>query len=535
MIITLWRQPLFKLFLIALPTYWLLILNDGSYYDGMGLRVWRETQTFDFFDKWFWDVGKPILTFIYWPVLKSQYWVILTKLINFFSLVATAFLFFRILKSSRLFENREAFFISALTLTYSGVQMAAENAALQYILLFPVYLLGFHFYQLSFTAQGGKKAALKFAAASFTFLGFFTHSLLLLHYLFLFLILVPQRIQHPKISLVKTVLQLSDAVLWPLVYWVFRNLFFPPQGIYKDYYKLDFTFDGLMQGIVSLVKFPIYSELKNSFLISPNYFVSILFFAAATYLFWNLQKASIDIPQKKVKFLGVAFIGGVGLVLSAIPYILVRQYFEQFGWSTKNHVLFGCVLALTIYGVVGLLTNWLKLSNLRFPLMSTIILLFCINSNKNYLDLQFSSIKDSAVHFHLGNSKVAKESSVFQICDEYFVPRLPDLYYTHISSFIFYMAFRDMKRTGIVISNPSQANYLDSDSVKNIIKGHAEILATPEVDANGNQALVRILPGIDQKLWISTFEYYRLKFFEPQLLPQFYQKILKLEVVELSL
>ncbi|OQW46793.1 MAG: hypothetical protein A4S09_02480 [Proteobacteria bacterium SG_bin7] len=512
--------------------HWLILLNDGVYYDGILVQSWRNLHPFSFLNQWFWDVGKPLLSLIYFPVLYFSNWIFISKLVNFICLFFTSYLIRRILEHSKLFSPRDALAISLLALSYSGIQMAAEMAALQYYLLFPVYLFGFFLYQISFDKYKSAKLRLQIAGGVVCFAGFFTSSLLPLHYFFTALLAYELKLKR-NWNFTRLIFELKYVLVLPVVFWITRGVLFPPNEIYKKYYFIDLNWQSIKDGYLSLINLPVMGEFLNSLSPYSSAFISVLSIVALTLLFYFLQDSSESSEKSKLSPFLILLSGIIVLLLGSFPYIAIRQYFDQFGWSTKNNVLVGTGMGLLLFGIIGLITLPKPLSKYRYSLMATFVVLFSLNANKNFVDLQLGSIKHNAFISEASKNSSFQSGSLFELKDEFYIPRLPNLYYSHNIAYVFYLATNDLKRNGKILEKDETPKFVDPQEAHKIISGHAPILATPDVNVKGRQYYINIKRRDNRPESNIVYEYFKLKFLSPERLEKFYSNLMDIHIREI--
>lgn len=520
-----YRHPIFIIFLVTLACHWLVIFNDGVYYDGWLLDSWvREAKSLSFFNEYFLNVGKPIFGVFFWLISLAPSWLSLAKTIAFFSVFLIGVLQWKLLKHS-VFDDKQSLAITLISISYPGFSMLVEPVTLQYIASYVLFLYGLYLFLKSLNRKNGFFVLRVIANASI-YLGFFMGSLLFLHY-FCLVYLLSNSLKNFG-ALKSKLISSLDLFLLPLIFLVTRSIFFPPKGIYTEHYALKFNLEILKNVYKSFSSELLVGELFR-FWNTYSSLINIACFALLLFLLRRFTKIQDFINgQKKYN---VVFIGVVALLSVALPYALVNQRFQSLGWSTKNNILVGLPLAVVLFAIAEAVPVKLQM---KLIFLAAVFFHFIISNNHNYLNLQVASVKDKAVTEQLKKNPDVATSSLFKVYDGCRIAGFSPQYDSYFISFVLSKGFEPVSKNGRVIGNLSLSKFSSVESEK-IIQGYVPYLATPKVDPNGPQALIELAAPNQQKSYFEIVsKYYFNKFFQPNELPTYLRSLCSVKVTPLN-
>lgn len=138
----------------------------------------------------------------------------------------------------------------------------------------------------------------------------------------------------------KSALKYIDLLLVPIIYFVIKQVFFQPYGLYQNYNKVSLGSAtdaalGTLRNTVSAL-YPVFYECYLVLIEYPLVIgiVAIVVFAIISKFFTEFKFEKTSKPVWKLFFLGVLF-----LILGTYPYYVVNAYPHPYNWSSRHQIL----------------------------------------------------------------------------------------------------------------------------------------------------------------------------------------------------
>ncbi len=195
--------------------------------------------------------------------------------------------------------------------------------------------------------------ARRVAALGLYLCSFFTASLLVLYILPIALAgyIVWKSAKEP---LPTFALRHADFLVLPVVYWVFRGVFFAPSGVYETYNTL--TLRGLERVPGMLMAIPAQVLVEPlSRAVTVGGLLGVV--AGAGVAVWLLRRDRVGEHRGSVPALALALVGIAALGLGVFPYLAVGKVPTLWDWASRHQLLVplgaGLLAAAAVRGVGG--------------------------------------------------------------------------------------------------------------------------------------------------------------------------------------
>lgn len=490
---------LLVIFVFALLSHGVMLLNDGLYWDGWLVDSWQRTRNWPVMKRFYSEVGMPLLYLLHRLLGPAPARIFMYRLIAFASTVLSAAAVYCLSVRIGVLSEPYSLLLALLYLSYTGYHMNVDTVVgIQYTL--PTALFYWAAY-LALAAQDYSGVAhwgSRVLALGMFFLAFNANSTLVYYFGFLALkILLPLRsVDASWISIFQESLRNIDFIVLPFAFWVLKNKLTPRHGHYADYNRIRIDPMGLLFGLLNAVRHgleapiiaPIRGAVTKGYLWIPSA-AFILAYIALTYSARHIPPLASSVA------LGSVVAGGALFFLAALPYVLVGQPFFPLGWNTKHHMLFHLPVALITLGLAGLLLS-------GTALVSAIVAMLVANAahlNLTYLHHLAVSVKNRSWLHKLSRSKKAENASIFLVTDLHSIrgdPSNPDQ--EHRPAYLFYMfewLWADKRRCGFPVAEDFHRR-LQSEEVSERVRSTTLDYDMQNVDRRGGQIKLVITDGL---------------------------------------
>lgn len=259
--------------------------------------------------------------------------------------IAMTLLFYATLSSLKLLEKRQVQFLTLLfcIAPLNFAKWSAINCpAMIHVTLF---FIGFYFL-VQFLITG--KFALRLAAVVFLAVSFPINSLLFFYYAAFILVLTSMRIvTTDKTTWRKAVIKFPDLFLVPIVYWIWKGMFFKPYGNYTNYNAV--TISSLFKATLKSWQTIWFSWVDPIFVSLCGGFIGGI---VLLLLFFVIFRKSLFVEMPRAKKI---FLTGILLFIAAgIPYLAVGKLPRLEDWHSRHQILMPAGFALLTFSLCEL-------------------------------------------------------------------------------------------------------------------------------------------------------------------------------------
>lgn len=352
-------------------------------------------------------------------------------------------------------------------------------------------------------------------------------------------------------SLRRSFLRYPDFALLPFLYWGWKRIFTPNSGFYVDYNKPTLSADVLVQTSRSLWEGFVLSECYGLFDSGLWVALSVLVVALAAFLLCRCSRwlASLGGVGSSA---GLLLIGMLLLLAAALPYAVVNQSFQSFGWLSRNCILFPLPLGMMITGAIGLSAAAFAPERPAVPwlLLCFVVLLAIGSANRTTLRWQAFGAKQVSIAEKLRASFAQDPPVVVQLRDYFLLPQTiyfyPPIIWTHILSYgrgtprTFVVETTQMAPDQIVSGADGRHERrvtvlgIDEASLVAALEQTTMPYALTGIPRVGSQALAIVEPG---ELGVDAvglgWEYLKRRLFDRAAIPAFLDQLTSVQVREL--
>jgi len=342
-----------------------LVLTNSSYYwdDYTVVKVPAPDVYLSFI-----DAGRPIFAWMHSHIAPAKHSFVIYRYSAFILYFLAALMFFLNLKRLKYISNAENIW---LTLFFCLLPFNSSRhllIMLQYTLCLFSLLVGLFLFQ-----QRYKNYTYRVISHLFLVLSFTIEAHIVIMYALLALLAL--EVCLAKKPLKPWLISMADYLAIPVLYWVWRGIWFSPSGALagmNNISKRDLLLSPLH--IWNSVYWSIYIKFLNAIKImaDPFYLLTgLLFFA----LIWSFSK-NWHFKNKARKSLTGIFIGIFLLFAAAFPFVVVGKIPLDYDWNTRYQFLFPFGVSLIVLFSISFIP-W----NLARRLALCLTVVVCVNYN----------------------------------------------------------------------------------------------------------------------------------------------------------
>ena len=393
-IINLIKKKKYILFILTayLISYGLIIFNKGVFWDDW---VWIN-RDFSFYKGISDQMGSE------WSYLWTNFMythITLAKVLVFIFNLITTYLFYKIIiKHFNPFET----FILVLFFAIMPINYVRSMLNISmYSLCLMLFYIGFYLVEKNLEKN---RIIIRIISYLF-FLLSFNMSSLLFFYLVVALYVWWKKYNFKKFG--KVLVYNFDYILLPIIYFIFKRLYYIPYGLYDSYNSFSLS---------TLVKSPVYLGLsiyEFTFdllqLVVSQAFQSSLLLLFIIIIFIFLKNEDI----KKLNWnKNVFYVSIVLVIIGLVPYLLVGKIPSLIDYNNRHSILLGAGLTFLSFTSCALMIRHLN-KNSSLVLLSFVIaslVIFNVNTSKEFL---LYSYKLDSILYHFKNNDVIRDNTTF--------------------------------------------------------------------------------------------------------------------------
>lgn len=388
------------LFIFYSLSHGLLIFNRGIYWDDWVLLNLPHRAISPFF----YQGGFPLTALFHNFFLYLPNEIIFYRCFIFIAYFLPALLLNKILTNIKKIDRNSRFFLIIFYLIFPVNQ--ARVALINSPTAFYHLLFWFGFW-LTAKYLKNKQIFFRILALLFFYLSFFINSLIMFYLIVLMYIGYVERKDNRKYL---------DFLLLPFLFWIMKNVYFKPVGLFKGYNQI--VFNQLILSPFLAIK-SLYSSfieiIIKSFATSFAYLYILV--PVMIVIFYILKKRITYLPElnlkKNIKFI---VLGLFLFIIALVPYYAVGLKPASQDWSSRHQLLIPLGIAFLVY-YSGLLISKFK-QNILLMIYSLLISIFTITNIKTNLDYLKDWYKQLSIIENIKNNHTIKENRTFLVDDK---------------------------------------------------------------------------------------------------------------------
>lgn len=206
----------------------------------------------------------------------------------------------------------------------------------------------------------------------------------------------------------------SDFILIPFVFWVARTIFLKPTGIYAAEGYREFSISSVLLSPINLMlafiqNFVGIGVLSESYSISKTHALLFIAIFIMIYIFIRKYKLAMQLNDKRLLYVGLYF-----FIAGAFAYIMVGLSISFDTFNSRNQILLRFGAAFLIFYLVSLIHS----QKAQKLIITTIISIFIVATISNQLQFQKSWFKQLALEKAFAQEKLLSEGINFVIIDQ---------------------------------------------------------------------------------------------------------------------
>lgn len=422
--------PIFLIVTICFLTNWMLLINDGFFWDDNLIYVLFETKNYNELHAWSLEMGLP-LNYFYLIINDYLFGFNNHRLISFISIVISSALVHDIFRHYSRMSIFAGFAFVSLYISLYPFKTTVLLSTLQYQLSLFFFLLAV-FLRLNYSLNNNSfvRLLVQIIFIILSLVSFATASILVLYCFYMMFDYFHSAeyksraftFSHAYIYAQKNLL----LMLLPFIYWLVKSVFFPVHGLYSGYNSINLDLNQLIHVFKSFFEsFFVYGLFYNLWVNSPrSIFLISLTFVLLSIILGRNSYGSVGRISKGCKYSCCIFGSSVFILITALPYMLVNAAPSFGGWNSRHYILWTVSAPVFVFAVLYIYVDKLKemsgAVSLNFIFYSSIICIVVagiFSSNYVYLDYQVQAIKQHAVVENLKKRPDLKIYSVFWIDD----------------------------------------------------------------------------------------------------------------------
>lgn len=435
------RKETFLITLFYSMAFGFMLLNDGIFFDDWVLYN-VDTSCIRSIAS---QVGLPWLSQYYVKMLSLNS-MIVCRVVVFTSYLLAALLLYGVLQKIKEISNRErlliTLFFALFPVNFARITLITSQFTISYLLFF----LGLFLLSQYFTR---KETLMRISALLFLFLSFFSLPSLLVFYVIVILFIAYMESRNIKTitGFLRFPLRYFDFLAVPFVFWVIKNVFFKPYGLYAGHNEVISA--NLLSAICKLngvFGTSFIAPLQEAFqYINANYLTIILSALLLSVFAYKAYFAKQDNSESN-DFSFLLF-GLLAFVLSVYGYLVVDKVPTSLEWYSRFQILVPLGASFIIVYLVRIFFN----DKARALVYSTIIVLFICANSLGYLSYQKDWFKQLSLVENFKNSEIVKNNSAFIFNDKTLILNARHrTYYFYEYTGLMKSAFNNERRFGTV-------------------------------------------------------------------------------------
>lgn len=408
--------------LLYVVSFILMVVNDGAFWDDW--MPYNEGAE-ELLPKIYTQTSRAWFGYFMYFLLSVQKSFIFPRIVIFISYLIPVFAVNYVLSKIKEIEALDRFFIVAMFALFpvNSARIAVVNMvyAMSYLLFFTGLCLVVKY-------KEGGKLLYRLLALPVFFLSFFTNSLLVYYYATVMVYLIYS--ERRSFSFRRFFARYPDMLALPVVFWVYKSLFFSPYGeLYEKYNRI--TFHGALSSLLNMreaisaasAAFFEVIEMSIGNLLPFNIFNSFLFFLVLLASAVSYKMLVKRLPfSEKGRYDGLIFIYGLVLFAAAVfPYLAVGKMPDLYDWNSRHQLLVPLGAAIIIVYGLKLFLNELRhfvrresvIHHARLFIMVFLAVSFTVANMVFFVDYQRDWFKQVALMEKMRESDVISKNTTF--------------------------------------------------------------------------------------------------------------------------
>lgn len=404
------NNQLFLLITLYFLQNFLMLFNNGIYWDDWVLYNVDPAIIIDRF----YQAGSPHIGYVHAFILSFEFGVFLYRILTFFCYLLAALFLMDILKNiNEIGETSRIILIllfALLPINTAKMTLICLPCSLSYLLFF-CGLWVFTRYHTN------KKISFRFLSLVLFTLSFPLQSLLVFYTIvFLYVIYIEKRKIKDLHSIFKLGLRYLDFLMLPLIFFILKNIFWKPYGLYSSYCGINV----LYMINPRYYAYSIFFTTKNAIIniLSDTIFHFTIFFLLFICIVFYFYRNNLNLEKTNGNNFFFLILGLFLYLLAIFPYIAVTKIPYLIAWDSRHLLLIPLGTAFIIYyGTQGVF-NYLKIKNIfRIVFYSIIVSAFVVSGIATNIDFQKDYYKQQSIIENMKDHDIMQNHSTYIFID----------------------------------------------------------------------------------------------------------------------
>ena len=388
------------------------LLNTGIFWDDW---IWYKTSHQIMIDS-LTQLGSPWIGVYLNYVFEFPNSILVFRLITFFSFYLSALFLYSILKSIKEISLYDRLLITMFFVVFPSnlfrISVCLSWYAISYCLFFCAFWL-----LKQYMFKG--KIYYRLLSLFIFFCSFTTNSLLVFFVLAFIYIFYCKKIKFTNEKVfAKIVLNYSDFILLPIMFWICKKVFFPSYGLYQSYNSISYL-KILLSPFTAIASFyeSFFAILDKIIFYWPFPSIMVLLMAWFYYMLKDMRLNTTPSVQLHYSYFGLFC-----FFIAVFPYLAVGHIPAFDGVDSRHQLLIPLGISILIVYIVQYSVNKIDFISSKHKTLRIIygflvvqFLAFDINS---YMLMQADWYKQEAIISQIKNNNVIKEHTTFLFHDD---------------------------------------------------------------------------------------------------------------------
>ena len=397
-------------FLTYFLSFGLSLLNNGIYFDDWVLYGQSRHSILVMFTQAAGTAGY-IIGYIHIFLLSLGHAIFFYRLLTFAFFFLAGIFLYRILDYIDEIDPKDRIFVILLFL------LLPFNNARNTLICFGYSFCYFSFFAAFYVFSKYRDNPLaRLVSLVAFFFSFFTNTILCFYGIFLLFIVYKSRKGLNSFwSVIRVILMHIDYFIAPILFWIIKNLFFQPTGLYEGYNEitvpmvLNYPYDKL----IGLLWGNIQGLLNLSFIKAWHIIIMLLF--ALVFFFFPVKKLKSDTRRNDFMFL---VLGILSMSIAVFPYAVIGKDPHFYDWGSRYQLLLPLGASFVLYYGLRILVTHFFLNKSIFLLLMVLYVIILIITNINIqLDFLKDWYKQASILNNFNDNEIIKNNTTFMISD----------------------------------------------------------------------------------------------------------------------
>lgn len=435
---------------IYFASFFLMLLNNGLYIDDWTYYNINPDSTIKYLSEHNSMWALYLIRFWFEVINNLFVFRLIIVICFFFSAVLFAFT----LKHVREIDKDALFYLTVIFAIFPVNFARLDFSTSQYSISYFIFFLAL--YLVCCYMENGR-IALRIISLCFFFVSFDTNSLLIFYAIVLIYIgYIASKQNRPEQSKIYSYFTLaikySDFIMLPLLFWIIKNIYFRPYGLFEGYNKV--TLEGMTRAFI-LLPFTFYRSfvepITSSFVVAGRYALIAIPASIALFFMVKNRRHVYDGNHYNITNRLFFLIGCLMFILGVYPYNVVGKIPAVYDFASRDQILVPLGASFILFFGIRLMFQIVKAKyRAQNYVYALVVVVFITGNFSSYLEFQKDWFKQLSIIRNMSTSSIIKDNTTFLFVDHtYRVNAKRRIYRFYEYSALMKSAFGDETRLGV--------------------------------------------------------------------------------------